>query len=136
MAFGTNTINADRVTVKRGTEEATLVSDVKVTQKRIIDTTYTRAGAIDSYRWRARFIEFTVALAKETQAQIIADATIDGRNKPVSQQWNINAEATIGSSSDSAAFTITAVLFDYDILAPANGLAQLRVFLKEVPGAN
>lgn len=137
MAFGTTTkiINANRVTIKRVSVEVTLTSDVKVRRKRIADRTDTRAGGIDTYRWRIQEIEFTCALEKLIMAQLITDTTIDSRSKMTSVIWNINGLATSGSGDDLAQQAITAVMMDYEELAPSNGLANVRVLLREVPGA-
>lgn len=138
MSFGTTlqTINADRVTILRGATEVTLTSDVKVKINRIVDRVYTRAGPIDTFRWRLTEIEFTAALTELLKTQIQTDQNIDANSAMTYTNWTIAGISTSGSAGDNTSDVLSATVIDSEDLGPENGIAQFRIKLRVIGAAN
>lgn len=138
MSFGTSSqiINADRVTILRGATEVTLTSDVKVKTTRITDRIYTRAGAIDTFRWRLQEIEFTAALTELLKTQIQTDETIDANSSMTYTNWTVTGISISGSAGDNTSDVLSATVIDSEDLGPENGIAQLRIKLRIIGAAN
>ena len=138
MAFGTSSqiINADRVKILRVAAEVSLTSDVKVRRTRTVDRVNTRAGAIDTFRWKLEEIEFTAALTELLLTQLQTDSTIDANSAMTFNNWRINGLSTSGSAPDNTDDTVSATLLDFEELAPENGIAQVRIKLRVAGGAD
>jgi len=138
MSFGTSSqsINADRVKILRVATEVSLTSDVTVRRTRSVDRVNTRAGAIDTFRWRLEEIEFTAALTELLLTQLQTDSNIDANSAMSYNNWKVNGISTSGSAGDNTDDTVSATLLDYQELAPENGIAQVRVKLRVIGGAN
>jgi len=82
MSFGATSqiINAQRVKLLRGATELTLLSDLRVTYTRTVDRVNTRAGAIDTFRWKVEEVEAVVQLTELLKTQLQTDRTIDGNS--------------------------------------------------------
>jgi hypothetical protein len=138
MSFGTTsqTILANRVKILRGATEVTLTSDVKVRHTRTRDRLETRAGPIDTRRWRLIEIEFSAALTELLLTQIQTDSTIDGNGAMTFNNWTVTGISHSGSAGDNTSDVLSATLDDYEELAPENGTAQVRVKLVVAASAN
>lgn len=138
MSFGTTAqiINAARVKILRVATEVTLTSDVKVTRTRTVDRVNTRAGAIDTFRWKIDEIEFTAALTELLLTQLQTDSTIDGFSSMTYNNWKITGISISGSAGDNTDDTKSATLLDFQELAPENGIAQVRIKLRVIGGAD
>lgn len=138
MSFGsaTQVINAARVKISRGGTEVTLTSDVTVRHTRTRDRVNTRAGAIDSRRWKLVEIEFTAALTELLLTQIQTDSSIDANSAMTFNNWTVAGISISGTGADNTNDVFSATLDDYQQLAPENGIAQMRIKLVEAPGAN
>lgn len=138
MSFGASSqiINADRVTILRGATEVTLVSDVKVKKTRIVDRVYTRAGAIDTFRWRLTEIEFTAALTELLKTQIQTDETIDANSAMTYTNWTVTGISISGSAPDNTSDVLSATVMDSEDLGPENGIAQMRIKLRIIGAAD
>ena len=138
MSFGTSSqiINADRVKILRGGVEVTLTSDVKVKSSRTTDRINTRAGAIDTFRWRVQEIEFTAALTELLKTQIQTDETIDANSAMTYTNWTINGISQSGSAPDNTSDVLSATVIDSEDLGPENGIAQMRIKLRIIGAAN
>ncbi len=138
MAFGTSSIiiNSDRVKILRATSEVSLTSDVKVRRTRVADRINTRAGAIDTFRWKLEEIEFSAALTELLLTQLQTDSTIDSNSAMTFNNWRVNGLSISGTTGDNTDDTVSATLLDYEELAPENGIALVRVKLRVAGGAN
>ncbi len=139
VAIGSTTkiINSSRVKIEAGTgNEVILTTDVKVRLTRIADRINTRAGAIDTFRWKLQEIEFTAALTKDLLAVLDTDSTITAASALPTKAWVITGVNISGVAGDNTVQTLTASLLDHEELAPENGIAQVRVKLRVVGGAN
>jgi len=138
VSFGTTAqiILANRVKILRGATEVTLTSDVTLRHTRTRDRVNTRAGAIDSRRWKLVEIEFTAALTELLLTQIQTDSTIDANGAMTFNNWKINGISISGSAGDNTDDTVSATLDDYQELAPESGIAQMRIKLVVAPGAD
>lgn len=138
MSFGTTTqtINADRVKILRLAVEVTLASNVTVRKSRTVDRLNTRAGPIDTYRWKLEEIEFTAALTELLKTQIQTDSELDANSALAFNNWKINGISTSGSGADNTDDTLSANVIDFEDLAPENGLALTRVKLRVAPVAS
>ncbi len=132
MPFGTTltVIAAARFKIDRGGNEVQLASDVKVRASRTIDRLNTRAGPIDTYRWKVEELEFTAALTEDLLTQIQTDDNIDANMKMTSNTWNIVGADLSGSAGTNDAYS--AALYDYEELGPENGLTLVRVKLRVI----
>ena len=130
MSFGSDTvvIAASRFKIDRAGTEVTLASDVKVKSSRTIDRLNTRAGPIDTYRWKIEELEFTAALTEALLTQIQTDDNISANMNMTSNTWNIVGADLSGSAGTADAFS--AALYDYEELGPENGLTLVRVKLR------
>ncbi len=130
MSFGSDTvvIAAARFKIDRGGTEVTLASDVKVRSSRTIDRLNTRAGPIDTYRWKVEELEFTAALTEALLTQIQTDDNIDTNMNMTSNTWNVVGTDLSGAAGTADAFS--AALYDYEELGPENGLTLVRVKLR------
>ncbi len=138
MSFGTTgqIILANRVKILRGGTEVTLTSGVTVRHTRTRDGVETRAGRVDSRRWKLVELEFTAALTELLLTQIQTDSTIDGNGAMTFNNWTINGTSISGSAPDNTSDVVSATLDDYQELAPENGIAQMRIKLVVKGGAN
>jgi len=138
MSFGTTSqvILANRVKILRGAVELTLTSDVTVRHTRTRDRVNTRAGAIDSRRWKLVEIEFTAALTELLLTQVQTDSTIDANGAMTFNNWTVNGISKSGSAGDNTSDVTNMTLDDYQELAPENGIAQMRIKLVQEPGAD
>ncbi len=138
MSFGTSSqiINADRLKILRGGTEVTLASDVKVTISRSIDRVNTRAGAIDTFRWRQVEVEFTAVLTELLKTQIQTDETIDANSSMTYTNWTITGISISGSAGDNTSDVVSATVVNTEDLGPENGIAQLRIKLRIIGAAN
>ena len=138
MSFGTTAkiINADRVKILRGATEVTLASDVKVKISRITDRIYTRAGAIDTFRWRLTEIEFTAALTELLKTQIQTDQSIDANSAMTYTNWTVTGISISGSGADNTSDVLSATVIDSEDLGPENGIAQFRIKLRIIGAAD
>jgi len=130
MSFGTTlvVIAAARFKIDRAGIEVTLASDVKVRSSRTVDRLNTRAGPIDTYRWKVEELEFTAALTELLLTQIQTDDNIDANMNMTSNTWNIVGADLSGAAGTADAFS--AALYDYEELGPENGLTLVRVKLR------
>jgi len=137
MSFGaaSQIINADRLKILRGGTEVTLTSDVKLKVSRIVDRVNTRAGAIDTFRWRLTEIEFTAALTELLKTQIQTDESIDAQSSMTYNTWTISGISISGSGGDNTSDALSATLIDSEDLGPENGIAQTRVKLRIIGAA-
>jgi len=135
MSFGSNTvvINSSRFKIDRAGVEVTLASDVKVTTSRTIDRLNTRAGPIDTYRWKVEELEFTAALTEALLVQLQTDDNMDANAAMTSNTWNVVGTDLSGAAPTTDAFS--AALYDYEELGPENGLTLVRCKLR-VLGVN
>jgi len=138
MAFGTSTqiINSARVTIKRAGSEVSLTSDVKLRRTRIVDRINTRAGAIDTFRWILVEIEFTAAWTELLVTQLNTDDNISVNSKMTFNTWLIEGISISGQAGDKSSDSLSATLLDYEQLAPENGIANIRIKLRVVAGAD
>ena len=138
MSFGTSAviINANRVRVLRDTTEVTLTSDLTLRHSRTRDRTETRAGAIDTFRWRLQEVEFTAQLTELLLTQLQTDSNISANSAMTYNNWRINGLSISGNTGDNTDDTVSATLINYEQIAPESGLAQVRVSLVVTPGAN
>ena len=138
MSFGTSSqiINADRVKILRGAIEVTLTSDVKVRITRTVDRINTRAGAIDTWRWRLTEIEFTAALTELLKTQIQTDQSIDANSAMTYTNWTITGISQSGNAGDNTSDILSATVADSEDLGPENGIAQFRIKLRIIGAAN
>ncbi len=138
MSFGTSlqTINADRLKILRGATEVKLTSDVKVRITRIVDRVNTRAGPIDTFRWRLTEIEFTAALTELLKTQVQTDQTIDANSAMTYTNWTITGISISGSAGDNTSDVLSATVLNTEDLGPENGLANLRIKLRIIGAAN
>ena len=138
MSFGTSAqiILANRVKISRGGTEVTLTSDVTLRHTRVRDRTNTRAGAIDTRRWKLVEVEFTAALTELLLTQIQTDSTIDANGAMTFNNWTIAGLSISGSAPDNTSDVISLTLDDFQELAPENGIAQMRIKLVADGGAN
>ena len=138
MSFGTSAqiINSARVKILRIATEVTLTSDVKVRRSRTVDRVNTRAGAIDTFRWKLEEIEFTATLTELLLTQLQTDSTIDANSAMTFNNWVVNGLSISGSAPDNTSDTTSATLLDYEELAPENGVAQVRIKLRVAGGAD
>jgi hypothetical protein len=130
MSFGTTltVIAAARFEIKRGATNVQLASDVKVRSSRTVDRLNTRAGPIDTYRWKVEELEFTAAMTADLLTQIQIDDNIDANMNMTSNTWNIVGTDLSGAAPTADAFQ--AALYDYEELGPENGLTLVRVKLR------
>ena len=138
MSFGTASqiINADRVKILRGAVELTLTSDVKVTVSRAVDRVNTRAGAIDTFRWREGHIEFTAALTELLKNQIHTDETLDANSPITYTTWTVNGISISGSGADNTSDALSATVINSEDLGPEIGIAQMRIKLRIIGAAD
>lgn len=138
MSFGTTlqTINADRVKILRVAVEVTLTSDVKVRITRTVDRINTRAGAIDTFRFRLTEIEFTAALTELLKTQIQTDQILDANSAMTYTNWTVTGISTSGSAGDNTSDVLSATVIDSEDLGPENGIAQFRIKLRIIGAAN
>jgi len=138
MSFGTTSqvILANRVKISRGATEVTLTSDVILRHTRVRDRTNTRAGAIDTRRWRLIEIEFTAALTELLLTQIQIDSSIDANGAVPFNTWTVAGVSISGSGADNTSDVLSCTLDDYQELAPENGVAQMRIKLVVAAGQN
>ena len=138
MAFGTSAqiINSARVKILRVAAEVSLTSDVKVRRTRTVDRVNTRAGAIDTFRWKLEEVEFTAQLTELLLTQLQTDSTIDANSAMPFNNWRINGLSISGSAPDNTDDTVSATLLDFEELAPENGIAQVRIKLRVAGGAD
>lgn len=138
MSFGTTSqiINASRVLIERAGTEVTLTSDLTVRISRQVDRINTRAGAIDTFRWRLEEIEFTAALTELLLTQVQTDSGISTESAMTYNNWTVTGLSISGQAADNTNDTFSATLLDYEQIAPENGLAQLRIRLRVAAGAN
>lgn len=131
MPVGTTTtvVLASRVKISAATGgEMTLTSDVKVRQTRTVDRIETRAGPIDTFRWRLEEIEFTAQLTEDLLSNLQAIDNIDANGLMTFQNWTVAGVDVSGAAGTSDVYS--AALIDYEELAPENGTAQVRVKLR------
>lgn len=138
MSFGTSSqvINSSRVKISRVSTEVTLTSDVKARITRTRDRVNTRAGAIDTFRWKLEEVEFLAALTELLLTQLQTDSGISAAAAMTYNNWTIAGLSISGSGADNTSDTVSATLLDYEVLAPENGLAQVRIKLVVAGGAN
>jgi len=138
VSFGTSSqiINADRVKILRVATEVTLTSDVKVNFTRTRDRVNTRAGAIDTFRWKLEEIEFTAALTELLLTQLQTDSAISANSAMTYNNWRINGLSISGSAPDNTDDTVSATMIDFVQLGPADGLGQVRIRLVVIGGAD
>lgn len=138
MPFGTSAqiINSARVKILRVAAEVSLTSDVKVRRTRTADRVNTRAGAIDTFRWKLEEVEFTAQLTELLLTQLQTDSTIDANSAMTFNNWRINGLSISGSAPDNTDDTVSATLLDFEELAPENGIAQVRIKLRVAGGAD
>lgn len=138
MSFGATSqiINAQRVKLLRGATELTLLSDLRVTYTRTVDRVNTRAGAIDTFRWKVEEVEAVVQLTELLKTQLQTDRTIDGNSAMTYNNWTINGVSISGSAGDNTSDTVSATLVDTEDMAPENGIAQVRLKLRVAGGAD
>ena len=138
MSFGTSAviINADRLKIFRVATEVTLTSDVKVRITRTVDRINTRAGAIDTFRWRLQEVEFTAALTELLKTQVQTDQVISAESAMTYNNWKINGISQSGQVADNTDDTVSATLVDSEDLGPENGIAQFRIKLRVIGAAN
>ena len=137
MSFGTSAkiINADRVKILRGAVEVTLTSDVRVSISRTTDRINTRAGAIDTFRWRLTEIEFTAALTELLKTQIQTDQAIDANSSMTYTNWTVTGISISGNSADDTSDALSATVINSEDLGPENGIAQFRIKLRIIGAA-
>lgn len=137
MAFGTSsqTINSARVSISRGNQEVSLISDLRLQTTRVSDRVNTRAGAIDSFRWVREEATFTAQLTDLLLEQIKTDSAIDGNSKMIYNNWTISGIAISGTAADNISETKSATLIEYDIVAGENGLSTVNIKLLVAGGA-
>lgn len=124
-----NTIPAQNVTVTRAGAELTLVNDVKILGGRhAINVLNTRSGAIDSFVWRIREIEITVAWTKDLQDLIESDNQLSNRSALSFKTWIISG-LTQGGSNDIT-YSQSAAVFDYSVNAPDVGTSTISIKLR------
>jgi len=131
MSLGTTAtvVLASRVKISPVTGgEITLTSDVKVRQTRTVDRIETRAGPIDTFRWRLEEIEFTAALTEDLLSNLQAIDNISANGLMTFQNWTVAGVDVSGAAGTSDVYS--AALIDYEELAPENGVAQVRVKLR------
>jgi hypothetical protein len=135
MSLGTTTtvINASRFKIDRAGTEVTLASDVKVKSTRTVDRLNTRAGPIDSYRWKLEELEFTAALTEAILTQLQTDDNLSASMNLTSNTWNVVGTDLSGAAGTSDAYT--AALYDYEELGPENGLTLVRCKLRVLGAA-
>ena len=135
MSFGTTTtvIAAARFKISRVAAEVQLASDVKVKSSRTVDRLNTRAGPIDTYRWKLEELEFTAALTEDLLTQLQTDDNIDGNMNMTSNVWNVVGTDLSGAAGTADAYT--AALYDYEELGPENGLTLVRCKLRVLGNA-
>lgn len=138
MSFGATSqvILANRVKILRGATEVTLASDVTVRHTRVRDRTNTRAGAVDSRRWKLVEIEFTAELTELLLTQIQTDSSIDANGAMTFSNWTVTGISISGVGGDNTSDVVSATLDDYQELAPETGTAKVRVKLVVAGGAN
>lgn len=132
MSFGTTlqTINNQRVKIKRDAIELTLTSDVKLRKTRTLHRTYTRAGPVDAAEWRLDEIEFTAELTELLLTQIQTDESIDANSKLAFETWTIEGISTSGSAGDNTSDVVSAVIINSEELAPDRGTAKIQVKMR------
>jgi len=124
-------IPAQNVKIFRSDAELILTSDVKVLGGRhVINTLNTRAAPIDSYVWRIREIEATVAWTKTLQEDIEADNTLNSRSALTVRPWKISGLNLGGSGNDDPITTYQAVVYDYSVNAPDVGTSTITIKLR------
>jgi hypothetical protein len=135
MSFGTTTtvIAAARFKIDRGGTEVQLASDVKVKSTRTVDRLNTRAGPIDTYRWKVEELEFTAALTEDLLTQLQTDDNISVNMNMTSNTWNVVGTDLSGAAPTNDAFS--AALYDYEELGPENGLTLVRCKLRVLGNA-
>ena len=135
MSFGTTltVIAAPRFKIDRAGVEVQLASDVKVRSSRTVDRLNTRAGPIDTYRWKVEELEFTAALTEDLLTQIQTDDNIDANMNMTSNTWNVVGTDLSGAAGTADAFS--AALYDFEELGPENGLTLVRVKLRVLGNA-
>lgn len=128
--FGTTTtvIAAARFKISRVADEITLASDVKVRSSRTVDRLNTRAGPIDTYRWKMEDLEFTAALTDDLLTQLEIDDNISSTMNMTSIVWNVVGTDLSGGAGTTQA--LTAALYEYEELGPENGLTLVRCKLR------
>lgn len=139
MSFGASSqiILAARVKILRGAVEVTLTSDVTVRHTRVRDRVNTRAGAIDSRRWKLVEIEFTAALTELLLTQVQTDSAINATTGAMTfNNWTVTGISISGTGGDNTSDATSMTLDDYQELAPENGIAQMRIKLVQAPGAD
>lgn len=126
----TKFVPAQAVTVERGSQELTLVNDVKIIRSHVTTRTNTRAGPIDTFAWRVQELEFLVLLTDDLKTQIEADNTLNASsvfaNKPTYTITGVSQNAGANNVID----VLEAVLVDYDSLAPESGAYNARMKLR------
>jgi len=138
MSFGSTgvIINSSRVKILRGATEVTLTSDATVRTIRATDRTNTRAGAIDTARWKRVEIDFRAALTELLLTQLQSDGTISAYGGMTYNNWTVNGISISGVTGDNTSDVYSATLLDYEELSPENGVAQVRVKLLIAGAAN
>ncbi len=132
-----DTIPSQNVQVFREDTQLILVSDVKVLGGRhVINTLNTRAGPVDSYQWRLREIEITVAWTEDLQSIIEADNQLNNRSALDFNLWTIlglNAGTNAGNDTDT---DYQAAVYDYNVNAPETGTSTISIKLRIQRTAN
>ena len=132
MSFGTtkSTIAAARVQIFRGAQEVTLTSDVAVHVTRIIDRINTRAGPVDTPRWKLEEIEFTALLTEALQAQAQTDMGISDASDLSYTSWTVKGLSKNGTAGDNVDDDYDCTLIEYHDIGPENNAAQIRIRLR------
>ena len=124
------TIPAQNVQISRGSKELQLTNDVKVLSGRhAITTLNTRAGAIDSFIWRIREIEISVAWTSDLQTDVEGDNKLDDRNSLDFTQWTVKGLNASGTGTDITT-NYQAAVYDYSVNAPDVGTSTIIIKLR------
>ena len=137
MSYGSTTkiIAANRVKISRIAKEVVLTDDVTVNTSRIVDRINTRAGPVDTFRWRLVELTFEAILTKDLLAQVMTDSAISASGAMTYTAWNISGLSISGQSTDNVTQGLSAAVIDFDEMAPENGVAKTRVKLRISPAA-
>ena len=132
MSLGTlgQTYNNNRFKIFRLDVEVTLTSDVRVHASRILDRVNTRAGPVDSPRWKLIEVEFTALLTELLQVQLQTDFSISSASALTYNNWKILGLANNGTAADNLDDVYSCTVIDYEDLGPENGTSQVRVKLR------
>jgi len=130
-------IPAQNVQVFREGAQLILTSDVKVLSGRhVINTLNTRAGPVDSYQWRLREIEITVAWTEDLQVIIEADNQLNSRSALTFNEWTITGLNLGTNTANDTDTDYQAAVYDYNVNAPETGTSTISIKLRIQRTAN